>query len=359
MRHQTAKNRRHGIFFFICQRDKIMYKTHPTCMRLMYVTAIMFLLSPASFAQTICTFDIGGTSGDFFVYLKDYQLAAKNWGIKELSFKIYKSESEAINDFRSGICDGVAATGYATREFNNFTGTINAIGAIPSNSIAKTVVSLMANPKLAEDMVQGHHEVAGVIPVGSAYFVLKDRSINTLEKAEGKRVGVLEIDPSQAQMIKKVGGKPVFVSYNDGVRRFREGEVDILPAPAVAFEALEIYRAMGSKGGIVRFPISFMTATIVVNRDNFPAGYGQKSREWVVSKASVAMNTILNYEKAVPSQYWVNIPPADQVGYIRLMRQMRLEFIANKTYNKKMISLLKKLRCQQDSSSYECSLEGE
>jgi hypothetical protein len=41
------------------------------------------------------------------------------------------------------------------------------------------------------------------------------------------------------------------------------------------------------------------------------------------------------------------------------MRQMRLEFVANKTYNPKMINLLKKLRCQQDPSSFECSMDGE
>ena len=310
-------------------------------------------------AQTICTFDVGGTSGDFFNYLKDYQLAAKNWGVKEMALKIYKSEAEAVNDFKNGSCDGLAATGFATREFNSFTGSISAIGAIPSNSIARAVVNLMSSPKLAGDMLQGHYEVAGVIPVGAAYFVLRDRSINSLEKAQGKRVGVLEIDASQAKMLKKVGGIPVFVTYNDGVKKLREGAVDVLPAPAVAYDALEVYRAMGSNGGIVRFPLSFMTAIIVVNNGRFPDGFGQKSRTWVGDKAGTAMNTIMNYEKAVPSQHWVAIAPEDQVGYIRLMRQMRLEFIANKTYSPKMLHLLKKLRCQQDSSSFECAMDGE
>lgn len=329
-----------------------------TLNRLMLATACL-LSSALLHAQTICTFDVGGTSGDFFNYLKDYQLAAKNWGVQELPLKIYKSEEEAVEDFKNGVCDGLAATGFATREFNSFTGTISAIGAIPSNSIAKSVVNLMSSPKLAADMVQGRYEVAGVIPVGSAYFVLRDRSINSLEKAAGKRVGVLEIDPSQPKMLKKVGGIPVFVTYNDAVKKLREGSVDILPVPAVAYDALEVYRAMGSNGGIVKFPLSFMTAIIVVNNKKFPEGFGQKSRVWVGTKANVAMNTINYYEKAVPSQHWVSIAPEDQVGYIRLMRQMRLEFVANKTYSPKMLHLLKKLRCQQDSNSFECGLEGE
>ena len=323
------------------------------------LAAACLLGTPALHAQTICTFDVGGTSGDFFNYLKDYQLAAKNWGVKDIALKIYKSEAEAASDFKKGSCDALAATGFATREFNSFTGSISAIGAVPSNAIAKAVINLMGSPKLADDMVQGHYEVGGVIPVGAAYFVLRDRSINSLEKAAGKRVGVLEIDASQAKMLKKVGGIPVFVTYNDGVKRLREGAVDILPAPAVAYEALEVYRAMGSNGGIVKFPLSFMTAIIMLNDSRFPEGFGQQSRTWVAQKASLAMNTIANYEKAVPPQYWVSIAPEDQVGYIRLMRQMRLEFIANKTYSPKMLHLLKKLRCQQDSNSFECGLEDE
>ncbi len=310
-------------------------------------------------AQTICTFDVGGTSSEYSTYMKDYQLAAKSWGVTELNLKIYKSETEAANDFRNGSCDGFAATGFATREFNSFTGSISAIGAVPSNAIAKAVIGLMASPKLADDMVRGRYEVAGVIPIGAAYFVLKDRSLNSLEKAEGKRVGVLEIDPSQAKMLKKVGGIPVFVTYNNGVAKLRDGVVDVLPAPAVAFEALEIYRAMGPNGGIAKFPLSFMTGTILVDSSKFPEGFGQKSRTWVGSQVNTAMTVIGNFEKAVPPQHWVNIAHEDQVGYIRLMRQMRLEFIANKTYSPKMLHLLKKLRCQQDSSSFECKLEGE
>ncbi len=315
--------------------------------------------STLSHAQVLCSFDIAGTSGDFFVYLKDYTLAAKNWGITDLTLKMYRIESEAVNDFKKGDCDALAATGFATRPFNNFTSTISAIGAVPSNAVAKNVISLMSNPKLAADMVQGNYEVAGVLPIGAAYFVLKDRSINSLEKAEGKRVGVLEVDPSQAQMLKKVGGKPVYINYNNAVPKLKDGSIDVLPIPALAFKALEVYSAMGSNGGIARFPISFMTGTIIISKDKFPDGFGQKSRTWISAKVGTAMNTISNYEKSVPEKYWVNISPADQIGYMRLTRQMRLEFIANKTYNPKMTNLLKKLRCQQDSSSFECNLDGE
>lgn len=230
---------------------------------------------------------------------------------------------------------------------------------MPNNAIAKAALNLLGSPKLAEDMQQGNYEVAGIIPIGAAYFVLRDRSINSLQKGEGKRGGVLEIDPTQGRMLKKVGGIPVNVTYNDGIKKLREGGIDMLPVPAVAFEALEVYRAMGPKGGIVRFPVSFITAVVVLNNKKFPEGFGQQSRSWMSQKANATMGVITAYEKSVPASYWVNIAPEDQVAYTRLTRQMRQEFIANKIYNQKMLRLLKKLRCQQDNSSFECALNDE
>lgn len=321
--------------------------------------AVICFAQTAANAQTLCTFDVGGTSGDLLNHLKDFQIAVKSWGVNDLSLTVYKSESNAVEDYKKGLCDGVLATGYATREFNTFTSTISAVGAVPSNTIAKSVIRLMANPKLAKDMVVGNHEVVGVLPLGSAYFVTKDKKINNLLKTEGMRVGVLEVDPSQAPMVKKVGSKPVYITYNNAVNKFRDGQIDILPAPALAYEPLEIYRAMGQNGGIIKFPLSFMTAVVVVNKTSFPAGFGQQSRNWFAGRLNMAMNALNRYESGVPSQRWTTVSAEEHVGYLRLMRQMRLEFVNNGVYDKKMANLLKKLRCQQDNTSFECNMTGE
>lgn len=309
-------------------------------------------------AQTLCVFDLGGSAGDITALMKDYVLAARNWGAN-VTLKTYKSETQAVKDFKSGTCSALGATSFSTMEFNNYTGTISAIGAVPSNAIAKNVLLLMGNAKLSNEMVEGAYEAAGVVPIGSAYFVMKDRTINTLAKAEGKRVGVLAVDPAQARMLQKVGGKPVFITYDNAVPKLLNNEIDILPAPALAFEPLEVYRAMGAKGGIARFPISFMTGNLIIKKDEFPAGYGQKSREWMAAQVPRYMNLLARYESSVPSASWFSIPNEDKVGYLRIMRQMRMEFVRNKTYNPKMISLLKKLRCQQDPTNFECSLMDE
>jgi hypothetical protein len=319
--------------------------------------AVSSLAMATAQAQTICTFDLGGASGANFAIAKDYALAAKKWGI-QLTLQAYGDEERAIQDFKNNQCDALFATSFVTREFNSYTGSINAIGAIPSNVIARNLLYLMGNPKLAADMVEGEYEAAGLIPIGSAYLVVKDRNINTLAKIEGKRIGVLKVDAVQRRMAAKVGAKPVEMTIDNAGKKFKNNDFDILPSPAFGFSALEVYKSMGPNG-IARFPLSFMTGNLIIKHTNFPAGFGQKSRTWFASQTTRFMDQINKYDNTVPPQLWFDISTEDQVGYLRILRQMRIEFVQNKTYNPKMMNLIKKLRCQQDPTNYECSLRDE
>jgi hypothetical protein len=309
-------------------------------------------------AQTICTFDIGGASGENYALMRDYSLAAKKWGVT-IALKAYGNEEYAYRDFLANKCDGLFATSFLTRKFNNYTGTINAIGAIPSNVIARNLFGLMAHPKVAADMVEGKYEAAGIIPVGSAYLVMKDRNINTLAKMEGKRVGALTIDPIVPRMLRRVGTVPVPMTIDNGGVKFRTSDIDILPAPAMAFSALEVYRAMGTQGGIARFPLSFITLNLIIKHDEFPVGFGQTSRKWFANLSPQFMDRVVRYENDTPNEVWFDISSDDKTGYLRILRQMRLEFVKDKTYNTKMIGLLKRLRCQQDPAHFECRLKDE
>lgn len=332
-------------------------KVNLSVKNLLGLTALLGLMSSAS-AQTICAFDLGGSSGDNYALIKDYVLSAKKWNVN-ITLKPYSNEGAALQDFKSGRCDGLVATSFVTRNFNSYTGSINAIGAIPSNVIARNLLMLMGNPKVAGDMVEGDYEAAGIIPLGSAYLTTKDRTINTLAKMENKRLGVLAVDPVQRRMAMKVGARPVLMSIDNAGNKFASGQLDILPAPSMAFIPMEVYRSMGVNGGVARFPLSFMTLNLILKQSAYPAGFGQKSRNWFASQASNLMSKVARDDASVPAKYWFEIPSADQVGYLRILRQMRIEFVQNKTYNPRMMSLLKRLRCQQDATSYECALNDE
>jgi hypothetical protein len=245
------------------------------------------------------------------------------------------------------------------RQFNTFTGSLDAIGAILSPKVTQSVMTLLSNPKLASKMVNGDYEIGGVLPLGAAYLFTNDRSVNTVAKLAGKKFAVLDYDKAQAKMISKIGAQPVSSDITNFGSKFNNGQVDVVGAPALAFKPLELSKGLGSKGAVIKFPVLQVTADVVLKKDKFPAGYGEKSRQWIAGQLSHQMGLLAKQEADIPAKYWEDIPANDKIGYVKLMRDARIELTKEGIYDKSMMSLLKKARCQADPSSFECALNDE
>jgi hypothetical protein len=87
-------------------------------------------------SRTLCVWDLMGANGDNFSLMKDYRLAAKDWGVN-LKLKAYSDEKIATEDFRVGQCDAVVITGLRAKPFNTFAGSLESIGSIPYVSTFK------------------------------------------------------------------------------------------------------------------------------------------------------------------------------------------------------------------------------
>jgi hypothetical protein len=322
------------------------------------VTASVAFSSAAHAKQTLCVFDLLGTGGDVYAMMKDYSLAAAKWGA-DVDLKPYTDERIVAEDFKAGQCDAVSLTGLRGRQFNTFTGSIDSIGAITTYAQMRDVLTLLSNTKMAPYMVSGAYEVVGVMPLGAGYLLVNDRAINNLSKVSGKKIAVLDYDKSQAKMVQKIGAQPVASDIINFAGKFNNGQVDIVAAPAVAIKPLELYKGLGTKGAIIRFPIVQITGNVIINPKKFPAGFGQKSREYVATQVDKAFKNIEKTEKDIPAKYWMDVLEADKPGYIKLMRESRISLAAEGIYDKKMLSLLKRVRCKHDPASFECALKDE
>lgn len=60
-----------------------------------------------------------------------------------------------------------------------------------------------------------------------------------------------------------------------------------------AFKPLELQKGLGTKGAIVNYPILQVTGNIIIRPDKFPAGFGQKSREWVAGQLPRAFTILV------------------------------------------------------------------
>jgi len=308
--------------------------------------------------QVVCVFDLVGKSGDVYALMKDYQLAAKNWGA-DIELRVAQNEAVIAEDFKAGKCDGISVTGMRGRQFNDFTGSLDAIGAIPNLKLAVKVMQGLANPTFSKYMVKGKYEIAGVIPVGDAYLMVNDRNINTVAKAAGKKIAVLDYDQAQKIMVQQVGAQAVSSDVTNFGSKFNNGQVDIIGAPAAAFKPLELHKGLGSKGAIVNYPILQVTGNIIIRPERFPKGYGQQSREWVKAQLPRAFDILGKMKADIPTKYWMDVPAADKPGYQKMMREARINLTQQGVYDKRMMKLLWQFRCKEDAKNFECGLQDE
>lgn len=321
--------------------------------------AALFSVTPVMAApQKICVYDPVGTQGEAFNMMKDFRLTAAKWGA-DLELKAYTDERVAAEDFKAGQCDGAIMTGLRGRQFNQFTGSIDSVGSLPTYKHMRTVVELLASPKSANLMINGPYEVAGIVPLGAAYVFVNDRAINSIEKAAGKKIAVLEWDKSQARMVQQLGAQPVASDITNFAGKFNNGQVDIIAAPAVAYKPLELYKGLGTKGAVYRFPLVQITANLVIRHDKFPAGFGQKCREYIATQLDRAFDMIKKSEADIEQKFWLDISEPDKVNYTKLMREARLQLTREGVYDKRTMSLLKRVRCKHEPGAAECVLKDE
>ena len=308
--------------------------------------------------QTFCVFDLVGTQGDVYALMKDYQLAAKQWG-GDLELKAYTDERVLTEDFKAGKCDGASITGIRGRQFNSFTGSIDAVGSLPSLNLAVKFMQTLADPRFAPDMKKGKYEVVGVVPVGDAFLMVNDRNINTVAKAAGKKIAILDYDTAQKKMVQQIGAQAVSADVTNFGSKFNNGEVDIIGAPAAVFRPLELHKGLGTKGAIVNYPILQVSGNLLIHHEKFPEGFGQKSRTWIKGQLPRSLQILGKMKSDIPAKYWMEVPEGDKLGYQKMMREARIQLTKEGVYDKKMMELLWRARCAENRQSFECTLPDE
>ena len=345
---------------------------------------------------TLCMYVPGGARGDLFRLSKAYldQVPALVSGLKkhgvhisvvekspteytfklrsdslkrekttQVKFRLYTNESVVAEDFRHKKCDGAAMSNMRARLFNPFVGSLDSIGAIPGDKELELAIQMLAKPQMQSYMKSQGTEVVAIMPLGPAYIFVNDRRINSVDRAAGKKVAVLSFDPAQEKMVANMGAQPVSADVTTFSGMFNNGQVDIIAAPAILFKPFELHKGMEKdgvvNGGIVRFPIMQLTAVSLIHADQYPEGFGQLIREISAQNSSIASGFARQSEAQIPNKYWFEIPKGDQVGYHKMMRDIRIQMTKDGFYDSKMMHLLKRVRCKLNPSNYECAMQGE
>jgi len=319
------------------------------------------VIAPLAAAKPVsmCVFDVIGANGDVYNMVKDYALEMKAYGV-DFQLKPYTDEGVAVGDFNAGQCDVLAATDLRTRPFNRFTGTVSAMGALPTYGELKTLLATLVQPKAAPLMKANGYEVLGILPLGSGYLFMDDKEINSATRMAGKSMAVLDYQKDAVHMASYVKSTVVPSDITNFAGKFNNGSVDMCYAPPFAYEALELYKGLGDKGGVMRYPLAQLTAQFIARDGVIDSATAQKSREVAWSMFDQALSLIEAQEKAIPENKWINISAEDIEGYQEMFRKNRIHMRdgangAPSVYHPKMLTLLSKIRCATQPTASECT----
>jgi len=326
------------------------------------------LLPQAAQAKTLrlCVYDPSGAAGEAYRAATDYRLEMASQTGVEIETKPYTNEKVAVEDFRVDQCDAVMASALRTRQFNGVSAALDSMGAATivrngkvdmdaSFEVVRKFVEGMAKPAAGELLTGGGYEIAGILPLGAAYAFVNDKAINTLEAASRHRVATFDHDKAQSELARAVGATAVAADSMNFANMFNNGNVDVVIAPTILYKPLELFRGIGNKGGVSRFPLAILTYQLVIKPDRFPKGYGQKSREYMAQNFELAIASLRLADRGVPANNWID-PPADAVVRNQTMlKQIRLQMAEAGVYDKRGLKLVKKIRCGLAPEAAECS----
>lgn len=304
--------------------------------------------------RKLCVWDVVGRSGPIYASAQDQQAKLLELGVK-VELAAYTSEGVLSEDLQAGQCDAALFTGIRARSFNKFTGTIDAVGAIPTSKHMNLLMQVLSHPSNAEKMVEGKYVVMGAAPMGAVYFFVNDRSINTISKAAGKRVAVMDYDSVQTEMVLGFGASPVPTSIVNAGSKFNNRVVDVLPSPLVAYHMMELYKGIGDTGGIVNYPFTQITLQLVGLTNKFPNEVAQLIREDFFSRFNEIEDMVAKQVGEVPDSAWIEIPEGDKAEYQRTMQDARITLRDRGYYNADMLTLQRKVRCKFEPARSECT----
>ncbi|QVR68412.1 putative solute-binding protein [Acinetobacter sp. BHS4] len=305
--------------------------------------------------QVWCAYDPIGSQGDITRRLNDIRLYAQQYQVK---FKVvtYQKEQQAIQAFDDGKCSGLAASNFNTYRYNQFMGSTAGIGLIPNNRTAKSFLQLLNHPTIEKRLVSKNYEAVGMIPIGTAYMVLKNKNLSRVAQLRNQRIGVLPNNPPQQALVRSVGAQPVYVDLSNAIAQFKQNKIDIIAAPVYGLLPYNLQKEFGPDTQVINFPLAYFGVNLIIKPQAYPANFGRKIRGWFVQNSQLLTNRATQWENHLPAYYWVDVSFYEKQSYDVMVAKIRNQYVLSGYYDAYFVQLMKRLRCMDDPRYFECPI---
>ncbi|WP_044425004.1 putative solute-binding protein [Acinetobacter pittii] len=326
-------------------------------MKKICLALVLSVTAVASWAedQVWCAYDPIGSQGDITRRLNDIRLYAQQYQVK---FKVvtYQKEQQAIQAFDDGKCSGLAASNFNTYRYNQFMGSTAGIGLIPNNRTAKSFLQLLNHPTIEKRLVSKNYEAIGMIPIGTAYMVLKNKNLSRVAQLRNQRIGVLPNKPPQQALVRSVGAQPVYVDLSNAIAQFKQNKIDIIAAPVYGLLPYNLQKEFGPNTQVINFPLAYFGVNLIIKPQAYPANFGRKIRGWFVQNSQLLTNRATQWENHLPAYYWVDVSFYEKQSYDVMVAKIRNQYVLSGYYDAYFVQLMKRLRCMDDPRYFECPI---
>ena len=303
--------------------------------------------------RTTCVWDVLGKQGPIYTSTIDQALRMKHYGITMI-VEAYTDEQEVVDRLRSGQCDTSIMSGAQAKQFNDFTGSIEALGGVPSRKHMKYLMQVLASTHAHKKMQQGDYHVVGVIPIGVNYLFTHDGKKPTLKRTFNGKAAVVSSDVSQKALFDGFGMKVVTAKNTAAVAgAYNLADADVLMAPLVGYNMFNLGAGL-KHGSIVDYPISQMTLQVVSRLDTIPPEVGQFLREDLFVKLNMLYREVEKNSREVPRDKMFKFSPREEKLLDTKIASIRQQVADEGGYHSGMMKLQRKIRCKIDKNREEC-----
>lgn len=319
---------------------------------------VLTLLAGPAMAETypsrkVCVWDPVGKNGPVMAFFGDLVPAAIHWGV-DLQFVPYADENQAAEDLRRGACSMAIVTAILARDFVEFAGTLDAIGALTSKRSLKMALATLTRERAGPLMMQEDFEVVAAMPIGSMYAFVKDRRINSIDAMRGKKIASLNNDIQTQTFARLADATAVSETLSTFAGNFNSGKLDVVLMPALAYNTFELYRGLGDQGGIIEDRMFYGMLTLIARHDDFGKDFGQRMREYSLQRLSAMMTMIKEAEETIPRHYWIRTDASTKAELEKFFKDIRLTLKVENKFDARALSMLWKIRCSDAPSRAEC-----
>lgn len=304
-------------------------------------------------SRTLCVWDVLGKQGPIYTATVDQQLRLKHYGIN-MEVTAYTYEQDVVDKLKTGECDTSVMSGTQAKQFNSFTGSIGALGGLPSRKHMKYLLQVLASTYAHKKMQQGNYHIVGVIPIGENYLFTHSGKKPTIKRTFRGRASVVGNDASQKALFDAFGMKTIQEkSAAAAAGSYNLASADVLMAPLIGYNMFNLGAGL-KYGSIVDYPISQMTLQVVSRMDSIPPEVGQFLREDMFVKVNMMYREVEKNSREVPREKMFKFSPREEKLLDTKIATIRQQVTDEGGYHKGMMKLQRKIRCKIDKAREEC-----